>query len=490
MDLDELEQEKKRKVTPRETAMDEQIVPGFNRKLAAVGAGAPCVPGVPSVPSVPGIGAAGLRKAQSVSYGLTALDTRPRDERLGWDQAVPSHMFVPVPHIAHGIPTHAMTAQPAPYHLAHAYPMMPVAVPVPATHAHSVHVSAQAHTAASMAAAAAAAAAAANVPQQCPPKVANVKPATGKKPAAKPTAKPATKPSTNKNVVTSKLAGSKRAADTPPASQPPAQKPRWETPTRAGTWPEAWQSAVELADDAPAKPESCTRITKNVRSSVADVIASYVGDQLPRPTAEKWLCLLSEYLELNADEQILVVCLLRRYIEFDGRLTGEDDHLRPQKWERVVAVCCYIAVLLSEEFPGRTATDLRELLGQNFRFGAEQIAFLKKVEWRISISHESFVETKRAILNNDREKLAIWFKTATAAQTRNRQTKTALEKARTELAATQSKKVAKTTVLGESPDVWGHKKLVVDAPSPEDCVVPGAQSLRPFEEDTFVPLWA
>jgi hypothetical protein len=270
-----------------------------------------------------------------------------------------------------------------------------------------------------------------------------------------------------------------------PVAPPPAQKPRWETPLRTGTWPEAWQSAIDLATDAPTTPQQLAAVSRTVRATVAEAVVSIVGEHLPRPTVEKWLCLLSEYLELNADEQILVLCLLRRYVECDGQFVGQADHLRPQKWEKVIAVACYLSVLLSEEFPGRTATDLRELLGPNFRFGAEQIVFLKQVDWRISISHEYFVETKVAVVANDHALLMGWFKRAQDAMLRKKLAERAAAQAKASLAAIAAK--AKHSDV-QTP-VLGKKRAAEEVSSPEDGVVPGARRTR---ESRHIPLptWA
>jgi hypothetical protein len=270
-----------------------------------------------------------------------------------------------------------------------------------------------------------------------------------------------------------------------PVAPPPAQKPRWETPLRIGTWPEAWQSAIDLSSDAPTTPQQLAAVSRTVRATVAEAVVSIVGEHLPRPTVEKWLCLLSEYLELNADEQILVLCLLRRYVECDGLFVGQADHLRPQKWEKVIAVACYLSVLLSEEFPGRTANDLRELLGPNFRFGAEQIVFLKQVDWRISISHEYFVETKMAVVANDRALLMGWFKRAQDAMLRKKLAEKAAAQAKASLAAI----AAKAELNDVQTPLLGKKRAAEEVSSPEDGVVPGMRRTREARH-MALPTWA
>lgn len=192
-------------------------------------------------------------------------------------------------------------------------------------------------------------------------------------------------------------------------------KPRWQTPLRVGKWPEAWQSARELGTHLCVRSANASDISVVLRTVLADAVVTYVGPHLPTATVEKWLCLLCEYLELNVDEQILVICLLRKYAQAGGRFIGQGDWARPQRWECVIAIACYLAVLLSEEFPGRTAMDLRELLGPNFRFGVEQIAFLKTVNWRICVTADQIEDVKsecRHVLDGDstaRLRMREWF---------------------------------------------------------------------------------
>lgn len=210
-----------------------------------------------------------------------------------------------------------------------------------------------------------------------------------------------------------------------PAPEYPG-KLRWQTPLRVGTWKEDWQSARELGLHVAVRSKEQRGVANVVRSAVAEIVVASVGDLLPLATVQKWLCLLCEYLELNADEQVLVVCLLRKYVESGGKFVGEGDWARPQRWECVVAVACYFAVLLTEEFPGRTSMDLRELLGPNFRFGREQIAFLKLVNWRISITAEQFREVKECCIGawdkvpGQKERLLAWFRIDDAIADRKR----------------------------------------------------------------------
>lgn len=234
---------------------------------------------------------------------------------------------------------------------------------------------------------------------------------------------------TTPSALSSLVPSAPRAAEAPPALSPAPEfrgKPRWETPLRARRQREPWQGARELGIDVCVRTAAASAVGSVVRATVADVVVAYVGPTLPRPTVEKWLCLLCEYLELNADEQVLVVCLLRRYVQSGGRFVGRGDWARPQRWECVVAVACYMAVLLTEEFPGRTAMDLRELLGPNFRFGSEQISFLKVVDWRISVDNASFKEVREtceAMLGGDvsaRNTMNEWFQVDQAVMDRKR----------------------------------------------------------------------
>lgn len=216
----------------------------------------------------------------------------------------------------------------------------------------------------------------------------------------------------------------------PPKLSPAPEFPgklRWETPLRASRHYEHWQGARELGIDHAVRSKVAAGVSTVARSAVAEVVVAYVGAGLPKDTVRKWLCLLCEYLELNADEVVLVVCLLRRYVRKGGKFVGKGDWARPQRWECVVAVACYLAVLLTEEFPGRTAMDLKELLGPNFKFGREQISFLKVVDWRISITGEVFKEVKEAVEGmmrreeEARKAINEWFMVDEAVLERERQ---------------------------------------------------------------------
>lgn len=221
-----------------------------------------------------------------------------------------------------------------------------------------------------------------------------------------------------------------------------AGKMRWTTPTRTGAWLERWQSARELGLHVAVRSGEARRVNECIREAIAEAVVASVGELLPLATVKKWLCLLCEYLELNADEQVLVVCLLRKYVAAGGKFVGEGDWARPQRWECVVAISCYFAVLLTEEFPGRTSMDLRELLGPNFRFGREQVAFLKRVDWRISVSDAMFGEVKQCCMQvasgflGAKEALMEWFRVDNAAAEREK-------RAAAMAAAAESAKAAK-----------------------------------------------
>lgn len=274
----------------------------------------------------------------------------------------------------------------------------------------------------------------------------------------------------------------------PSCLPPPAQKPRWETPLRVGKWPEEWESATELAEKAPASPTEQREIARTVRSTIAEALILFVGEQLPRTTVDKWLCLLAEYLELNADEQVLVLCLLRRYVDCGGLFVGEGDNLRPHTWERVVAVCCYLAVLLSEEFPGRAASDLRELLGPNFKFGADQISFLKKVDWRISVSHDVYMETKRAVAKKDCDTLLGWFKSAKSATLRKNRAEAAAKEAKRAIDILSATEKAKK--ITSSDVVVSKKRVLADMSRTDDGVVPGTTGTRINVALDVAPYWS
>ncbi|OSX75132.1 hypothetical protein BU14_0254s0012 [Porphyra umbilicalis] len=186
--------------------------------------------------------------------------------------------------------------------------------------------------------------------------------------------------------------------------------PRWQTPLRTGDWLEKWAGARQLGVSS-VDGNRAVGMCASLRSLVAKVVVLNVGGTLPVSTVEKWLCLLAEYLMLNADEHVLAVSLLKKYVQSGKPLVGEGDWARPQRWECVVAIACYLAVLLSEEFPGRTAMDLRELLGPNFRFGSEQMSFLKAVDWKISVAPEDFADARdlMARTGGDDDKLLAWF---------------------------------------------------------------------------------
>uniref|UniRef100_A0A7S1TFI5 Uncharacterized protein n=1 Tax=Compsopogon caeruleus TaxID=31354 RepID=A0A7S1TFI5_9RHOD len=181
-------------------------------------------------------------------------------------------------------------------------------------------------------------------------------------------------------------------------------RPRWETPRRRGYRIEPWQDAREFGTN-PIDFSSRKRSCAVVRAVVARLVSSSVG--LSPRTVEKWFNLLAEYLELNADEYLIVLCLLRKYLAAGGHLVIPNEVSRPQRWECVIAICCYMAVLLSEEFPSRAASDLKELLGPSFQFGKEQIAFLKVLDWNIEVPPRTFAWAYELAVNDTDGKAKI-----------------------------------------------------------------------------------
>jgi len=173
------------------------------------------------------------------------------------------------------------------------------------------------------------------------------------------------------------------------------KRPRWETPRRRGDWPEAWACAKQLGV-APTAAAVANITCAAVRDVIARVIVMNVG--LAKPTVDKWLQLLTEFIEMNVDEHITLLCLLQKYLDCGNSLRSDDQFQRPQKWECVVGISCYFSVMLSEEFAGRTAADLRDLLGGNFKFGREQLSFLKAVDWHINIDSERFASARRLMV--------------------------------------------------------------------------------------------
>ena len=272
----------------------------------------------------------------------------------------------------------------------------------------------------------------------------------------------------------------KLAALISPAAEYP-KKLRWQTPRRTGKWSEPWQSARELGLHVCVRTANAADIMAVVKQCVAHAVVSHVGPHLPKHTVEKWLCLLCEYLDLNADEQVLVVCLLRKYVSAGGKFVGTGDWARPQRWECVVAVACYLAVLLTEEFPGRAAMDLRELLGPNFRFGKEQIDFLKTIDWKITVHPDMFKEVKDTSIDmiegtkNHLDVTVEWFNTkqSTTAPTTTPSAPTPVATAPIK----QAKSVAQPVIssqAGVGKNVLiGKKRSFASIAPAEESVVPG-----------------
>ncbi|GJQ08481.1 hypothetical protein GpartN1_g272.t1 [Galdieria partita] len=150
------------------------------------------------------------------------------------------------------------------------------------------------------------------------------------------------------------------------------------------------------------------QVCETVKCTVARVIRRVTG--LSLPTVEKWFSLLSHFLELSAEEQLMFIMLLRKYLKHGGPLRGCQDSLRPQKWERVLGLCAYFSVWLSEEFAARTKEDLVTLMGPRFLFGKEEMEFLIKVDWKIYIGYEEYCQTLEMFLIPDeiQRNIIIW----------------------------------------------------------------------------------
>lgn len=170
----------------------------------------------------------------------------------------------------------------------------------------------------------------------------------------------------------------KKTLDIPLSEYP--GKLRWRTLARTGSWVEPWFSARELVTSLSVRSHGDQFVSTVLRGALCDAIVTYVRPHLLRRTVEKWPFILFEYLELNVDEQNPVIFLLRRYAHCGGGFVGHRDWICAQRWECVIAIACYLSVLLTEDFPGRTAFDLKELLGSSFHFGTEQVLFLKTVK--------------------------------------------------------------------------------------------------------------
>jgi len=143
----------------------------------------------------------------------------------------------------------------------------------------------------------------------------------------------------------------------------------------------------------PGPIPQCLReqVCQSVRSTVARVVRRATG--LSLHTVEKWFSLLSHFLELSAEEQLFFIIFLRKYLIHAGPLHDNYDNQRPQKWERVLGVCAYFSVWLTEEVATRTREDLVTLMGPKFAFGREQIQYLITIDWRVYIGYEEYWQT-------------------------------------------------------------------------------------------------
>jgi hypothetical protein len=186
----------------------------------------------------------------------------------------------------------------------------------------------------------------------------------------------------------------------------PSPTSRYKSPLRRGDWPESWQSARSLGASS-VQPKDSETVVSRVKHMISMVIQR--STCLSLATLDKWLTLLCDFIEFNADEYLLFLVMLRKYLISNGQLQSLEDHVRPQKWERVLAVCAYFVVFLSEEFTGRIRRDLEDLMGPAFHFGREQASFLWVVDWRVNVTYNDFEAVRRLVLLDEKEyKTRLW----------------------------------------------------------------------------------
>jgi hypothetical protein len=197
---------------------------------------------------------------------------------------------------------------------------------------------------------------------------------------------------------------------------------------------------------------------RETRAFLQYLISSLVTPYTDHPfaTVSKWLELVCDYLALNADELLLMLIYLARYIALNARyplrtlsrpnvtpvtemqpwrslesavsdLTqpesfglGPDDFQRPlfrpidpmtgklmracnepraQQWEQVLAVAAYTAVFSLEEFPRRTELEIRDLLGGvRWSMRAAQLLVYDALEWRLLILEPEYVAIRDLVL--------------------------------------------------------------------------------------------
>jgi hypothetical protein len=176
----------------------------------------------------------------------------------------------------------------------------------------------------------------------------------------------------------------------------------------------------------------------------------------PLATVSKWLELVSDYLALNADELLLMLIYLVRYIALNAKhpLRGAAENAgsteqevlrerrsdiaskahepsmtfglapsdferplfrpidvstgkpmracnepRAQQWEQVLAVAAYTAVFSLEEFPRRTELEIRDLLGGvRWSMRAAQLLVYDALEWRLLVLEAEYVAVRDLVL--------------------------------------------------------------------------------------------
>eukprot|EP00166_Cyanidium_caldarium_P001152 ctg_1555.g545 len=182
----------------------------------------------------------------------------------------------------------------------------------------------------------------------------------------------------------------------------------------------------------------------------------------PFATVSKWLELVCDYLSLSADELVMMLIYLTRYIVLNAEYplervqpgrpspptqrtptsTAESDMLVPdqersadtkrlppvfhseyerplfrpvnpltsqliracdepraQLWEQVLAVTAYTAVFTMEEFPRRTELELRDLLGNgNWSMRDAQVQVYRALDWRLVVCDTEFEQVRDLVL--------------------------------------------------------------------------------------------
>ncbi|GJQ08739.1 hypothetical protein GpartN1_g530.t1 [Galdieria partita] len=175
----------------------------------------------------------------------------------------------------------------------------------------------------------------------------------------------------------------------------PSPSSRYKSPLRIGNWQESWESARSLGPPSIQSAKSDIVIAR-VKHIISMIIQR--STCLSLTTLDKWLTLMCNFIEFNADEFVLFLIMLKKYLMSNGQLQSLHDHTRPQKWERVLAVCAYFVIFLSEEFTGRIRRDLEDLMGPAFHFGKEQASFLSVVEWKVNVSYNEFEKLHQILL--------------------------------------------------------------------------------------------